>query len=206
MTYRYPDARLVVFCKAPIVGEVKTRLMPEMSAQEAADIHVLLTRRLLTWLGVAQLCPVTLWCSPDYSHPFFQSCAAEYGVSLKQQKGSDLGARMQDAISNHLADSNPVLLMGCDSPSVTASDLSDAIEKLMSGDDVVLAPAEDGGYVMIGCSDDYPMLFSEMEWSTKSVFDNTCQRAAQAGIKLSNIKMQWDVDDFNDWQRYCALE
>jgi rSAM/selenodomain-associated transferase 1 len=206
MTYQYPNARLAVFCKAPIPGEVKTRLMPEMSAQQAADVHVLLTRRLLTWLEAAQLCPVTLWCSPDCSHPFFQACAAEYGVSLKQQEGNDLGDRMQNTIANHLADSAPVLLIGCDSPSVTVSDVSDMIKKLMSGDDVVLAPAEDGGYVMIGCSEDYPILFSQMAWSTKTVSDNTRQRAAEAGIHLSSIKMQWDVDNFNDWQRFCALE
>jgi rSAM/selenodomain-associated transferase 1 len=206
MTYRYPDAILAVFCKAPIVGDVKTRLMPELSAQQAADVHVLLTRRLLAWLDQAQICPITLWCSPDCSHPFFQACTAEYGVSLKQQKGSDLGARMQDAITSHLTESNPVLLIGCDSPSVTASDVSEMIEKLMSGDDVVVAPAEDGGYVMIGCSGDYPLLFSAMTWSTVTVFDNTCQRANYAGIQLSTIKMQWDVDNFNDWQRFCALE
>ena len=206
MTYRYPQARLIVFCKAPIPGQVKTRLMPEMTAQQAADVHGLLTRRLLTWLDQAQLCPIQLWCSPDYTHPFFQSCANDYQLSLHEQQGDDLGARMQHAIATSLVDSTPVLLMGCDSPSVTASDISEAIERLMASDDAVLAPAEDGGYVMIGCSGDYPILFSEMVWSTETVFDVTCQRAAQADIQLSSIRTQWDVDNFNDWQRFCASE
>lgn len=206
MAYRYPQARIIVFCKAPIAGKVKTRLMPEMTAQQAADTHVLLTRRLLTWLDRARLCPISLWCSPHSDHPFFQTCAAEFSLSLHEQKGADLGEKMHHAIEASLADSNPVLLLGCDSPSLTAADLSEAIERLMSGDDVVLGPAEDGGYVMIGCSDTHPTLFSAIPWGTETVFKETIQRADEANIKVSSLRTQWDVDSFSDWQRFCTLE
>ena len=206
MTYLHPQASLAVFCKAPIPGQVKTRLIPDMTAQQAADVHMLLTNRLLSWLVKAELCPITLWCSPDTSHPFFQSCAVEYGISLKEQKGTDLGGKMQYAIASQLKSSSQVLLIGCDSPSVRQRDVSDMIERLQSVDDVVLAPAEDGGYVMIGCREDYPILFSNMEWSMSNVSDETRLRAIQSGIRLSSLGTQWDIDNYIDWQRFCALE
>ena len=111
MTYLYPQASLAVFCKAPIPGQVKTRLIPDMTAEQAADVHMLLTNRLLSWLVKAELCPITLWCSPDTLHPFFQSCAVEYGISLKEQKGTDLGGKMQYAIASQLKSSSQVLLI-----------------------------------------------------------------------------------------------
>jgi len=206
MTYIYPQARLLVFCKAPIAGQVKTRLMPEMTAQQAADVHRFLTRRLLSCLSAAQLCPIQLWCSPDCEHPFFHGCADDYDLSLHQQDGADLGERMRHAIATNLVDSSPVLLVGCDSPSILPTDLSEAIECLMLRDDVVIAPAEDGGYVMIGCNGDYPTLFTDMKWSTDRVLSDTLERAAHAQINVSSIQMQWDIDTFEDWQRFCASE
>ena len=206
MTYLYPQASLAVFCKAPIPGQVKTRLIPDMTEQEAADVHMLLTNRLLSWLDKAQLCPITLWCSPDTSHPFFQACAAKYCMSLEEQKGTDLGDKMQYTIARHLKSSSQALLIGCDSPSVRQCDVSNMIERLQSNDDVVLAPAEDGGYVMIGCRKDYPILFSDMEWGIDNVSDKTRLRAIESGIRLSSLRIHWDVDNYSDWQRFCALE
>ncbi len=206
MTYRYPQARLLVFCKAPVAGQVKTRLMPEMSAQQAVEVHCLLTRQLLSRLNAAQLCPVQLWCSPNSEHPFFQKCADDYELSLHNQKGRELGERMRHAIATSLVEASSVLLVGCDSASLTIFDLSDSIERLLLGDQVVIAPAEDGGYVMIGCNDDYPTLFVDMEWGTDHVFYDTLQRAEQAELSLSRIRMQWDIDTIADWQRFCDLE
>ena len=80
------------------------------------------------------------------------------------------------------------------------------IERLQSNDDVVLAPAEDGGYVMIGCREDYPILFSNMEWGIDNVSDKTRLRAIESGIRLSSLRIHWDVDNYSDWQRFCALE
>ena len=206
MAYRYPQARLLIFCKAPIAGQVKTRLMPVLTAEQAADVHILLTKRLLTLLNEAQLCEIQLWCSPDCEHPFFQACANDYDLTLHRQEGADLGTRMQHAIATTLIDSPLAVLVGCDSPTLTVNDISEAIENLLTDSDVVLAPAEDGGYVMIASKGDYPTLFSDMTWSTENVLSDTIRRASQANIALSCIHTQWDIDTIEDWQRFCALE
>ena len=74
MIYNYPDTAILVFCKAPIAGQVKTRLMPELTAEQAKNVHKELTQGLLSLLFNAHLCPIQLWCSPDMKHPFFADC------------------------------------------------------------------------------------------------------------------------------------
>ena len=111
MVYQYPNACLIVFCKAPVSGQVKTRLSPELSSEQAAEAHRKLTQRLLNWLSQAALCPVQLWCSPDTEHAFFQQCAEDYGVTLYQQCEGDLGVKMDHALQSSLKHFDRALLI-----------------------------------------------------------------------------------------------
>lgn len=206
MSYRYPDACILVFCKAPIIGQVKTRLMPSMSAEEATAAHIVLTKHVLSWLSTSKICAIHLWCSPDTEHIFFQQCADDYDVSLFTQSEGDLGAKMDQAIQASLKKYKRVLLLGCDSPSLSEPDLEQALSNLSAGRDVVLAPAEDGGYVMIGCQFPQTALFTDMPWGTEQVFQLTVDRLNRTGQTFSTTPLQWDVDRFEDWQRYCQLK
>jgi uncharacterized protein len=200
--YKYSDTAILVFCKAPIAGQVKTRLIPDLSAQQAVDVHIELTKQILSLLSYSQLCPIQLWCAPDTRHPFFSDCVDAYQLSLHKQQGDDLGHRMDHAISTALGDFSKVLLVGSDCPSLTVADFEFAVRALQSPQDVVLAPAEDGGYVMIGMSKPYPELFSNMTWGDSTVLDATHQRLGQAGLIIKETRQQWDVDTFNDLQRF----
>jgi len=200
--YKYPDTTILVFCKAPIAGQVKTRLMPQLTAQAAVDIHSELTQRVLTLLLQSQLCPIQLWCSPDRNHSFFQFCLNDYHVSLQVQQGKDLGERMLYAINHALQQSSRVLLIGCDCPSLTISDFDFAINALQNTQDIVLAPAEDGGYVMIGMKRAYPELFINKTWGHASVLKTTRQQIKRMNLNCIETVMQWDVDTFEDLQRY----
>ena len=202
MIYKYRDTTVLIFCKAPIAGHVKTRLIPDLTAQQAVNVHIELTKQILSLLSGSQLCPIQLWCSPDTNHPFFSDCMDDYQLSLHQQQGDDLGQRMDHAISTALVDFSKVLLVGCDCPSLTVADFDFAIKALQSPQDVVLAPAEDGGYVMIGMTKPYPELFSNMTWGRSTVLDITRQRLGQAGLIINETRQQWDVDTFNDLQRF----
>lgn len=206
MSYQYPDVCIVVMCKAPIAGEVKTRLMPELDAQAACDAHIELTRRLLTGLTSSRVAPVALWCSPDRSHSFFGECAEQLGVSLHCQAEGDLGAKMCQAIQASLQQAEQVVLLGCDCPSLQIEDICFAIECLRSGEDVVLGPTEDGGYALIACQESYCQLFEDIPWSTERVLKATLDKASSNGINVVQTRRQWDVDTFSDWQRFCALE
>ena len=204
MEHKYPDTAIIVFCKAPIAGQVKTRLMPQFSAEQAADVHITLTQGVLSLLSKSQLCQVQLWCSPDLHHPFFTQCAQENDVSLHVQHGQDLGERMHHAISAALENSSKVLLIGCDCPSLTVDDFEFAIKSLKSNKDIVFSPAEDGGYVMVGMVAPQPLVFLNMTWGHEAVFKNSQNKATKAGLNLIQTRQHWDVDNIADWQRYLA--
>ena len=202
MSYNYPDTAILVFCKAPVAGTVKTRLMPELTAHAAVGVHIELTKRILSLLCQSQLCPVQLWCSPNMGHPFFQDCVENYNVSLHQQQGNDLGQRMFHAIDEALKQSSRVLLIGCDCPSLTIADLDFAINALQQNHDIVISPAQDGGYVMIGMKQAYPELFIKMTWGHAGVCSVTLRRIKQSTLNAIQTVMQWDLDTFEDFKRY----
>ena len=201
MNYKYPDTKILVFCKAPIAGQVKTRLMPELTAQQAADVHMALTRHTMTMLIDAHLSPIELWCHPDTHHQFYTDCVYDYEVSLHQQQGIDLGERMHHAISTTLDHSSKVLLLGSDCPSLTAEDIEFTINALQDND-VVIAPAEDGGYVMIAMTQAHPELFLDILWGNADVLPLTHKGIKQAGLSVIETKPQWDVDTFDDFHRF----
>ncbi len=205
MSYKYVDAAILVFCKAPIAGQVKTRLMPQLTAQQAAEIHTELSESILSLLREAHYCPTQLWCSPDTSHTFFTKCVDKYGVSLHVQQGNDLGERMNHAINTALKTSTTVLLVGCDCPSFRISDFESALDVLQLDDnDIVISPAEDGGYVMIGMKKPYPSLFTQMTWGHEHVYLNTLQRIADLELTFFESEQHWDIDTFEDLLRLRA--
>jgi len=200
--YKYPDTTIIVFCKAPIAGQVKTRLMPHLSAEQAVDVHKTLTHGVLSLLSKSQLFPIQLWCSPDTQHSFFTQCAQRYDVSLQGQQGRDLGERMHHAINTALESSSKVLLIGTDCPSLTIDDFEFASNALIQNNDIVFSPAEDGGYVMVGMIKPQPLVFCNMTWGHENVFNDSQSRATKAGLNLIQTRQHWDVDTFNDWQRF----
>lgn len=202
MTYLFPDSVLLIFCKAPIAGQVKTRLQPALTAEQAAAAHRQLTRMTLDRAFQEALCPVILYCAPDDSHPFFQQCANDYALTLAIQRGNDLGERMHLALSDTLSRYRHALLIGCDCPSLTPDDLRNALQALEDGSDCVIAPADDGGYVLIGLNAPQPGLFDDMEWGTDAVMAETRRRVFHADLKLHELGKQWDVDTIEDWKRY----
>lgn len=205
MTYPFADSVLLIFCKAPIPGQVKTRLQPALTAEQAAQAHRQLTTMTLDRAFRQPLCPVELHCAPDTSHDFFQDCAHRYPLTLKSQQGDDLGERMQHAFDDALGRYQHAVLMGCDCPSLSVDDLHQALVKLHAEHDAVIAPADDGGYVMIGLNQVQPRLFSDMNWGHDQVMTVTRRRAKDLGLKVYELDSQWDVDTYQDWQRYFEL-
>lgn len=203
--YRYPDAVLLVFCKAPLAGQVKTRLSSVLTAQQCADLHIELSLRTLTLAVSSQLCPVQLCCSPSIEQDFFSSAATTYGLNLVQQQGKDLGERMHDAFCSALAHYRHAVLIGCDCPSLTEADLATAFDGLAQGIDVVLAPAEDGGYVLIGLGQAHPELFHGVAWGTSVVLNQTRERIRQHHLQSIELREQWDVDTPADLLRYYSV-
>lgn len=192
---------IALFAKAPEPGAVKTRLIPLLGKEAAAALHRELAERALATARGAALGPVELWCAPTIDHTFFRECATRYRVALRAQRGADLGARMLRAARSLLAASARALIIGADCPALTADHLREADTALRAGDDALLIPAEDGGYVALGLSRCDATLFGGIEWGGACVLDATRARLRALGWRWREMPVLWDVDRPEDYHR-----
>jgi uncharacterized protein len=191
---------IAILAKAPVAGFAKTRLIPALGAEGAAALAARLIEHTVGICAAAATGPVTLWTAPDDTHPLFKAMRDKHGVALAHQPDGDLGARMHAAV---VAANGPVLVVGSDCPAITAEHLRQATEALRD-DDAVTIPAEDGGYVLIGLRRPQPKLFSDMEWSTASVMDETRRRMRGLALSCREFPPLWDVDSPEDLTRLQA--
>ena len=196
-----PEQKIMIFCKAPIPGQVKTRLIRDLGADGAAQVHSELASRMLQdclkpkVVGSAML---ELWCSPDTKDEFYD----QFPIERHLQEGEDLGQRMAFAFERAGV---PAVLIGTDCPRLDADYLQRALAKLKSHD-AVLGPAEDGGYGLIGLQHPNADLFRSIKWGTASVCSETCRVMNQKKLNWSLLPLLWDVDRPEDVKRYKNLK
>jgi rSAM/selenodomain-associated transferase 1 len=179
---------------------VKTRLVPLLGEARAADLH---RRLVLHTLDVARSATdrVRLYCAPDTQHPFFAQCAAQHAVPLDRQCRGDLGVRMLHACIEHLRIDSRVIIVGTDSPALGADHLERAAAALGEGAHIVLAPADDGGYALIGLRRCAPELFQDIPWGTDQVMNVTRVRLERLAWRWVELDTVWDVDRPADYER-----
>lgn len=202
----FPDARILVFCKAPVPGQVKTRLIEVLGAEGAAGLHRCLASRTLRMATEADVAPVELWCYPDVTAGFFREAKSEHGVSLFEQEGADLGERMANALRNALGRNQHAVLIGTDCPVLEGAHLVQTIQALREGADAVLGPARDGGYVLIGLSRMCETVFGNIPWGTETVLRETQMQLRHAGFRWQELAELWDVDTQKDLEDLRRLE
>jgi hypothetical protein len=176
-------------------------LIPTIGAHAAAVLQDRLTEHAVATVLAAAVGPVTLWCAPDPSHPSFRDLVTRHAVTLKRQPAGDLGARMLAAMA---ACGRPTIVIGTDCPAFTAEHLRAAAHALRDAD-VVLIPAEDGGYVLIGARVAHSQLFSGIAWGTASVIAETRARVAALGLKAVELPALWDLDTEADLTRFETM-
>lgn len=200
------DVPVLVFAKAPDPGAVKTRLVPALGEGGAAVLAARFARRTLDTATRAAVGPVVLVCAPDTAHPFFEVCRRRHAVALAPQGDGDLGARMHRAFAAILADSAAAVLVGTDTPDLHVDDLAGAARALRDGADVVLGPAEDGGYWLIGLRNPVSALFEAVPWSTDDVLRVTRSRIATLGLRLHELAVRADIDRPEDLAALLARD
>jgi len=192
--------RVQVFARAPVSGEAKTRLIPRLGADGAAEMQLALTERALAVALEAGVGSVELWCSPDRSHPTF-AAYEEGGIALRSQGKGDIGERMHRALCSALLVGDMPVLIGSDCPCLTAQDLRDAATALKTGADVALVPAEDGGYVLIAARTCSRSLFDGIDWGTGRVMEQTRGRLRELRFTWKELEQRWDIDRPEDYER-----
>jgi rSAM/selenodomain-associated transferase 1 len=198
------DCSLIVFAKAPIPGEVKTRLLPLLDAETVAALYEQLILHCLNTAVKAGVGPVDLWCTPSIEHPFFNRCSERFQIELYQQTEGDIGRRMADAFYETLEKADSALLMGTDCPSLTRADLKEAKKVLHQGAHAVISPTEDGGYALLGLRQYQPILFEGVSWGTESVLEETRKRLCTLGWHWHELPKRWDVDRPEDVEQLIS--
>jgi len=180
--------RVIIMCKAPVAGRVKTRLMSAYSAEEAAAIHAAMAR---TVIDRARRLFDDVWlAADDPEHPFFQ----QSGVPLRRQVTGNLGQRMASEVRRTFRDgASGVLLLGTDSPHMADGRLL-AAARFVDQYDVVVGPVEDGGYDLIAMRAPHTSLFRGVAWGTERVLAQTCAIAEQHALTLKALPESFDVD------------
>jgi len=192
------DALVMVFARAPVAGRVKTRLAPRLGAAGAARLHMQLVENAVHAAREARCGPVELHVTA--SHGLLRSLQ----VKVKRQRGRDLGERMCYALRNALRGHRGAIVIGADVPALTPADLRRAARLLEGSADVVLAPAEDGGYALIGARRISLRIFTDVHWGSADVLSQTLRNLAAAGLRYRLLRTVWDVDRPEDLARLKA--
>jgi rSAM/selenodomain-associated transferase 1 len=193
---------LLLFTKPARAGEVKTRLIGALTAQQAAQLHAAFRDDLLERLGRGPFCVTLAWAlradEPIPAGP----------LAAWRQRGGDLGERLFDALA-HGASSELVAAVGSDHPLLGIDEVEAAFSALEGGADMVFGPATDGGYYLVAGRREalVPRVFEEIEWSTSSVLETTLERCREVGVHVELLNEASDVDTPEDLERLCqALE
>lgn len=189
---------LVIFVKAPVPGKVKTRLQLPLSASQAARVYEAFVRDSVS---CARLCAETVLSIAYEPHPKHPDLSwLENAPEWFAQAKGDLGARLIAAFDQAFrAGADKVVVIGSDCPDLDPDILRQAFARLEDAQ-VVLGPAEDGGYYLIGLRAPMPHLFTNMEWSAPEVLMRTIERLSRRGEAFALLPVRADVDTFGDLQ------
>ena len=206
---------LALMTKAPRAGEVKTRLVPPLTKEEAAQLN----KCFLQDTGAAISACCSRLTAPNPGRPTVHGIAVYTPVgaesdyadilpadfSLLSQRGENFGDRLYFAAEDLFkCGFNAVCLIDSDSPTIPAENFTKAIELLsLPGDHIVLGPCDDGGYYLIGLKQLHREVFEQIDWSTERVFEQTRQRARQIDARVHELPRGFDVDDRAALHRLC---
>ena len=191
---------LVVFFKAPVPGEVKSRLARSVGAWEAASLYKEMAREV--YREAKGVGGVTLQAAYLPHADFPDLSWLEPGLPFFTQKGSDLGHRLTHAFETAFGrGAVKAAAIGSDSPGLPGDWIRRAFEAL-DDCDVALGPAEDGGYYLIALKEPRPELFANIPWSTPRALEETLRRAQDAGRRVHILPRWFDVDDAESLRRW----
>lgn len=189
--------------KAPRPGGVKTRLAADLGTRQATAIYRKVVEHQLRHIPPNWACTIH-YSPPDAGEEMraWLRDKANQAVAFAPQNEGDLGARMLGAVRHGLAHgAEGVVLLGGDCPELLKDDLIEAACHLEDAD-VVIAPATDGGYVLLGLKRAHARLFADVPWSTPAVLDLTLRRVAELGLTVRRMRPFSDIDKLEDAHRF----
>src|SRR6266446_1034053 len=190
---------LAVMTKAPQAGRVKTRLVPSLTPEQAAELNKCFLRDTAAAIsnaaGADTACGIAVYTPVGAESAYTDILPADF--SLLPQRGDKFGERLYLALEDLFkCGFDSVCLIDSDSPTVPAENFAQAVELLSASEDrVVLGPSDDGGYYLVGMKKPHRHLFEKIDWSTERVLNQTVQRAAEIDLEVKLLPTGFDVDD-----------
>lgn len=191
--------RIVIFAKAPLAGLAKTRLIPALGEQCAANLAKQLLIHSVEQALAADVGTVELCVTPSKQHSVWDEMQLSKKLQWSNQGAGDLGDRLARAALQGIANGDAVLLMGADCPDLTAERIAAAAHAL-SRYDSCLVPVSDGGYALLGLNQYLGSVFIDMPWSTAAVARLTRERLLTQGLRLHELAELHDIDEPEDLQ------
>jgi uncharacterized protein len=197
---------LGIMTKAPRAGQVKTRLVPPLTSEDAAKLNICFLRD--TAAAIATACRSTerargigIYTPVGAEAAYIDILPPEF--DLLPQRGDGFGERLALAAADLFqCGFDAVCLIDSDSPTISADVYEEAVGLLSKpGDRVVLGPSDDGGYYLVGLKQSRRELFDRIDWSTERVFEQTKQRAQEIKLEVSLLPIGYDVDDAKTLRR-----
>lgn len=200
---------LVLYARVPRAGAVKTRMIPWLDAREALALHralledsLRLLRRAASLAGARPILSFSEAWEPGSdgeSRPLAEACA---GIDLAPQRGGDLGERLARTFADMRGQGcRGAAVIGSDSPTLPPERIAEAFARLEGGAEVVLGPAEDGGYYLVAAAREMPQMFAALPWGTAEVLAATLDRLARAGVRPFLLPPWYDLDTPADLAR-----
>ena len=189
--------RIIIFTKAAQPGFTKTRLIPALGKQGAADLAKRMIIHTLNQSLEANVGPVEICTTPPPTDAIWQDFVMADELEYSDQGMGDLGERLSRVTQRVIDNGESVLLIGTDCTQLTATHLQEAKESLRNFDSILI-PATDGGYVLLGLNFFHPSLFKSVKWSTGTVYAETIGRLKELGRSVQNFPGMHDIDDPKD--------
>ena len=195
-----------IFAKAPVLGTVKTRMSPPLSPAQCLRLHRALLNHTLARMRPliapeleASLC---LTGTPQEALEHAGRMEARcFGVDVQQ--GAHLGERLSHALTTRFSQGySKVIFVGTDCPRLRSKTVRDAI-RVLNRQEVVIGPAQDGGYYLIGFAACLPAILQGIPWGTPAVFETTLDRLRRRGVSWKPLDPQADLDTFGDLEQFC---
>jgi hypothetical protein len=187
---------LLVFARTPVPGRVKTRLLSHFSSEQACRLHVAMIEDTADLAFPGRR--VILFSEE------IPALALPAGIEAGQQGPGDLGARLVVAIQDGLASAPKVVVLGSDTPHLPPARLEQALAALDRAD-LVLGPADDGGYYLIGVRRFSPAILQGVEWGSPRVLEQTRRAAERAGFSVGLLEPFFDLDEWTDLERLTSV-
>jgi rSAM/selenodomain-associated transferase 1 len=198
MSGRPEKNKLIIFVKYPEPGRVKSRIASEIGAEKAAGVYSLMAETIIEKVSKTDAHETIIFFDPPEREKEIIAWLGNSVRSYEHQRGTTIGDKMSNAfLSGFSSGAEKAVLIGTDIPEITADTVRAAFKGL-DETDVVLGPAEDGGYYLIGLRQPEPRLFSGISWSTNVVLAQTIDRIEELSLEYYQLETLRDIDTYDD--------